>query len=557
MIHHRLLQLAGAIPGAIIVLAACGVAISALHVGFAFTLATVITALIRGEGVPVPALVLLAVITVARGAALWGRDLLANRIGATVRIRLRRRLLDRLASVPAAERDSGATATTVIDGVEGLDPYYTRYLPQLLVVLVVPALVVALVWQHAPTAGIVLAVTAAVAVLAPRAWDARLLQNGRTRWERFARLSSDYVEALQNVPLLRAFGATDRTAARFVREADGLRDSTMQQLRLSLVETGLSAIAMHLGTVLAVIATLVAVTNGSAGAASAVVVLVLARECFRPVQELGTNWHAGYLGLTAVDGLDRLLSIPLVPNGDHDRPALTGTIEVTDVSYKYPGSEMGVAGLSLRIDPGETVAIIGPSGSGKSTLARLLERDIDPDTGTLTVDHIDLRDYTSTARTQSVVVVPQDPVLFAWTVTENLRLYRPDATDADIEEAARAARIHDTIISLPEGYSTVLAENGEQLSGGQRQRLAIARALLSPAPVLIFDEVTSALDTGTERCIVDALARATADRTVAIIAHRDTALVHATRWIGMRGGRIVATGTGAPTGSQIAPGVAR
>ncbi|MDN6399399.1 MAG: ATP-binding cassette domain-containing protein [Brachybacterium sp.] len=331
----------------------------------------------------------------------------------------------------------------------------------------------------------------------------------------------------------------------------------MQQLRLSLVETGLSAIAMHLGTVLAVISTLVAVTTGSAGAAAAVVVLVLARECFRPVQELGTNWHAGYLGLTAVDGLDRLLSIPLVPNGDHDRPALTGTIEVTDVSYKYPGSEMGVAGLSLRIDPGETVAVIGPSGSGKSTLARLLERDIDPDTGTLTVDHIDLGDYTSTARTQSVVVVPQDPVLFAWTVTENLRLYRPDATDADIEEAARAARIHDTIISLPEGYSTVLAENGEQLSGGQRQRLAIARALLSPAPVLIFDEVTSALDTGTERRIVDALARATADRTVAIIAHRDTALVHATRWIGMRGGRIVATGTGAPTGSQIAPGVAR
>ncbi|PSL05466.1 ABC-type transport system involved in cytochrome bd biosynthesis fused ATPase/permease subunit [Haloactinopolyspora alba] len=551
MIHRRLLELAGAVPGAIIALAACGTVISALHVGFAFTLAVVISALIRGEGDVVPAFLLLAILTVARGAAIWGRELLAARIGASVRIRLRARLLDRLAAVPAAERDSGATATTVIDGVEGLDPYYTRYLPQLLVVLVMPALIVALVWAQAPAAGVALAVTVAVAVCAPRVWDARLLRNGRARWERFTRLSSDYVEALQQIPLLRAFGAADRTAVRFVAQAHELRSSTMRQLRLSLVETGLSALAMHLGTVLAALAVLAAVTTGSADTTSAVVVLMLAGECFRPVQDLGTNWHAGYLGLTAVDGLDHLLSTPRVSAGNHDRPASHGTVEVTEVSYRYPGARTGVTDLSLRIDAGETVAVIGPSGSGKSTLARLLERDIDPDQGNIRVGGTDLRDYVPEARCRSIVVVPQDPVLFAWTVRDNLRLYRPDATGIDIERAARAVLVHDVVEALPDGYDTVLAENGEQLSGGQRQRLAIARALLSPAPVLVLDEVTSALDTDTERGVVDGLATHTSGRTVAIIAHRETACSHASRWIALREGRIAETGDGAPAGHVV------
>lgn len=553
MIHRRLLQLAGAVPGAVLTLALCGIVLSAVQVGFAFTLALVIAALVRGQDDPVPAFLLLLSLTAARGAAIWGRELLAARVGATVRIRLRRELLDRLAAVPAAERDSGATATTVIDGVEGLDPYYTRYLPQLLVVLVVPASVVALVWTRSPAAGAVLAVTVAVAVLAPRAWDARLLRNGRGRWAQLTRLSSDYVEAVQHIPLLRAFGATGRTAAHFSEEAERLRNATMTQLRLSLVETALSALAIHLGTVLAAIAALTALTTGGADAASAVVVLVLARECFRPVQDLGTHWHAGYLGLTAVDGLDRLLRTPQVDTGTHDRPAAHGTFEVTEVSYRYPATGTGVTGLSLRVDPGETLAVIGPSGSGKSTLARLLERDIDPDQGQVSVGGTDLRDYTHEARTRSVVVVAQDPVLFTWTVRENLRLYRPDATDAEIERAARVAHVHDVISALPDGYDTALAENGEQFSGGQRQRLAIARALISPAPLLVLDEVTSALDSDTERRVVEALAAHTSGRTLLVIAHRETACTHATRWIALHGGRVAAAGDGAPPDRAFTP----
>ncbi|MCW2289152.1 ABC-type transport system involved in cytochrome bd biosynthesis fused ATPase/permease subunit [Leucobacter luti] len=546
MIHRRLLQLAGAVPWAIVVLGVGGILISALHIGFAFTLATMIAAIVNDQSELLPAFLVLAGVAAARGGAIWVREILAARLGVFVRIRIRRRLLDRLSGVPIAERDAGTTAATVLDGVEGLDPYYTRYLPQLLVTCVVPAGVVVLVWAHSPVSGIVLAVAVAGAVLVPRIWDARLLGNGRLRWERFARVTSDYGEALQQIPLLRAFGATGRTASGFAAETNALRNLTMSQLRMSLVETALSALAMQLGIVLAVIATIAAVANGHAQAATAVLVLMLAREAFRPVQELGTNWHAGYLGLSAVDGLDRLFSTPLTAYGNHASSACHGAVGISNVTYRYPSTSSGIVDLSLTIESGEIVAVIGPSGSGKSTLARLLEREVTPHQGTITVGGIPLHDFTHEARTRSVVVVPQDPVLFAWTVSENLRLYRPDASDEEIFDAARTAHLHDVVSRLPAGYGTVLAENGGQLSGGQRQRLAIARALLSPAPVLVLDEVTAALDLDTERLVMESIAAASRTRTVIVIAHRQTACTHATRWVAMRDGRITVRGDGAP-----------
>jgi ABC-type transport system involved in cytochrome bd biosynthesis fused ATPase/permease subunit len=559
VVHRRLLQLAGAVPGAILALAGLGIALSALHVAFAISTGSVIAVLVRGEGDPLPAVAALIAITLARGVLTGVREPVAAHLGAGVRVRLRRRLLTRLGAVPVAERDSGQATATVVDGVDGLDAYYTRYLPQLLVVLVVPAVVVVLVLAHATGAGVVLASAATLAIVAPRVWDLRLLHTGRRRWDRFTRLSSDYVEALQHIPLLRAFGATGRISARLADDADHLRGSTMAQLRLSLVETFVSAAAMHLGIVLAVVSALAAVLSGDLRAASSVTVLLLARECFRPVQELGTSWHAGYLGLTAVDGLDRLLSrTPAVAeDGARSAPARAGSVEVDDVTYHHPGTGRGVSGLSLRVAPGEILAVVGPSGSGKSTLARLLEREVDPGAGQLRIDDVDLRDYTRRARSRSVVVVPQDPTLFAWSVRDNLRLYRPAATDAEVERACAVADVHDVVRALPAGYGTVLAENGAQLSGGQRQRLAIARALLSPAPVLVLDEVTSALDADTERRVMDALATASPARTTVIIAHRESACVHADRWIALRDGRTVAHGDGPPALPALTAGGAR
>jgi ABC-type multidrug transport system fused ATPase/permease subunit len=261
-----------------------------------------------------------------------------------------------------------------------------------------------------------------------------------------------------------------------------------------------------------------------------------------------------------VDGLDGLLSAEPAVTGEGSRtvPAAGGaSVELRDVGYRYPGAETGVSGIDLRIGPGETVAVLGPSGAGKSTLARLLERGADPDQGSVHVDGTDLRGYALSALRRSVVVVPQDPVLFAWSVRENLRLYRPGATDAEVAAAAAAADAHDLISALPSGYDTVLAEDGEQLSGGQRQRIAIARALLAEAPVLVLDEVTSALDADTERRVVEGIFGHAAGRTTIVIAHRLTAAERCTRWVRIESGRIAATGEGPPTELAQPAGAAR
>ncbi|MGI5190316.1 ABC transporter ATP-binding protein/permease [Promicromonospora sp. CA-289599] len=560
MIHRRLLQLAGTVPGAILALAAVGLLLSALHVTFAVLVGLVVAALVRGDGDIGLPLTALAVVALVRAAVIWGREPLASRIGASVRIRLRSRLLEKVAAVPEAERRAGRTTATVIDGVDGLDAYYTRYLPQLVVVLLAPAAIVVIVTVLAPAAGAVLAVAAAVAVLAPRLWDARLLRNGRGRWDAFARLSGDYVEALQSIPLLRSFGAAERVGAELDDRAEDLRARTMSQLRMSLVESAVSGVAVHVGVVAAVLAALAAVVTGSATATTAVLVLMLARECFRPVSELGQHWHAGYLGLTAVDGLDALLSAQPAVRGEGSRtePAPDGAaVELHDVTYRYPGAETGVSGIDLRIAPGETVAVLGPSGAGKSTLARLLERGADPDQGSVRIDGTDLRDYTLGALRRSVVVVPQDPVLFAWSVRENLRLYRPDAGDAEIRAAAAAADAHDLISALPDGYDTVLTEDGQQLSGGQRQRIAIARALLARAPVLVLDEVTSALDADTERRVVEGVFDHAPERTTVVIAHRLSAAGRCSRWVRIERGRVATSGEGPPTMLTRPAGVPR
>lgn len=557
MVHRRLLDLAREAPAVIARLAALGIALSAVHVAFALSLASVLAALIRGDATTVWKFGTLAVLAITRALLTWLREVAASAAGAQVRVALRRRLLAPLASVPAHERDSGTAVTTVIDGVEGLDPYFTKYLPQLIVTLIVPVAVTAWVWRSSNAVGIVLAVAVVGAVVLPRFWDARLLANGRERWAAFEEIQSSYVEALQNIPLLRAFGATDRFSREFSDRAEALRALTMRQLRVSLIESGVSALAMHGGTALSAFAALWAVARGDKSMAAAILVFILSREAFRPVQELAQAWHAGYLGLTAVDGIERLMSRTSLAEGPVTAPVSDGAVSVSDVHYEYPGTESGLHGVSLEVPAGESLAVIGPSGSGKSTLARLLERDVDPRAGDIVVGGTPLRDLSSTARARSIIVVPQDPVLFAWSIRDNLRLYRPEATDSDLKAAAKAAYIHDVIMRLDSGYDTVLTENGEQLSGGQRQRLAVARALVSDAPVLVLDEVTSALDSNTEQGVMQSLSHIAGQRTLITIAHRESACRHATSWVRFERGKVAAVGDGAPSATDFHPAGAR
>lgn len=222
-----------------------------------------------------------------------------------------------------------------------------------------------------------------------------------------------------------------------------------------------------------------------------------------------------------------------------------GHITLEGVSFHYPTRPdvSALEGVSLTIHPGETVALVGPSGAGKTTVIQLIQRFWDPATGRVTLDGIDLRDMARADFRQAMALVPQDPVIFAATAMDNIRLGRPDASPDQVQAAARAAHAHDFISTLPQGYDTPLGERGVMLSGGQRQRIAIARAILRDAPVLLLDEATSALDAESESLVQAAVQRLSEGRTTVVVAHRLATVKKADRIVVFDGGRIVAQGT--------------
>ena len=222
-----------------------------------------------------------------------------------------------------------------------------------------------------------------------------------------------------------------------------------------------------------------------------------------------------------------------------------GDIVFDNVTFTYPARPETVAldGVDLHIRPGETVAFVGPSGAGKSTIIQLLQRFYDPQSGAIRLDGVDLREMERRAFRKAIALVPQDPVIFAASARENIRFGRPEATDAEVEAAAKAAAAHDFLTALPGGYDAYVGERGVMLSGGQKQRIAIARAILRDAPVLLLDEATSALDAESERAVQDAVERLAEGRTTLIVAHRLATVKQADRIVVMEAGRIVAQGT--------------
>jgi ABC-type transport system involved in Fe-S cluster assembly fused permease/ATPase subunit len=354
------------------------------------------------------------------------------------------------------------------------------------------------------------------------------------------------IDSLLNFETVKYFGAEAREARRY--------DSAMELYQVAALKTSYSLAFLNFGqsflitTGLVVVMVLAAmgVQAGTMTVGDFVLVNAYMIQITMPLNFLGTVYREIRQALVDMGEMfDLLEQPPEVANKDNaqDLKIVGGHVSLRDVHFGYEVERPILKGVDLDVPAGQNVAIVGPSGSGKSTIGRLLFRFYDVTGGTLTIDGQDVRDVTQTSLHDAIGVVPQDTVLFNDTIRYNIAYGKDGASHSEIEDAARAAQIHDFIIALPDGYETTVGERGLKLSGGEKQRVGIARTLLKNPPILLLDEATSALDSGTEHDIQDALARAAEGRTVITIAHRLSTIADADRIVVLADGQIAEQGS--------------
>ncbi|OQD53386.1 ABC transporter [Streptomyces phaeoluteigriseus] len=544
-IDPRLLRYARATRRFLMAVVGLGTVGAVLVIAQAMLIAEVVVGAFE-QGQPVAELrtPLLLLVAVALGRALiaWLTELSAHRAGAAVKSELRSRLLERAARLGPgwlSGQRTGSLIALATRGVDALDDYFSRYLPQLGLAVVVPVAVLArIVTEDWVSAAIIVGTLPLIPVFMVLIGWATQSRMDR-QWRLLSRLSGHFLDVVAGLPTLKVFGRAKAQAESIRRITGEYRQATMRTLRIAFI----SSFALELLATLSV--ALVAVTigmrlvHGEMDLYTGLVILVLAPEAYLPLRQVGAQFHAAAEGLAAAEEIFEVLETPLPVSGTGAVP--TGGVAFEGVTVRYPGhSGDAVSNVSFTVAPGETVALVGPSGAGKSTLLNALLGFVPPAEGRVSVGGADLADIDLEQWRSRIAWVPQHPHLYAGTIAENVRLACPDADDAAVRRALGDAGALEFVDALPAGAGTVLGEDGAGLSAGQRQRLALARAFLADRPVLLLDEPTAALDGETEAEVVAAVRRLAAGRTVLLVVHRPALLAVADRVV-----RLEATDTAA------------
>ena len=491
----------------------------------------------------------LGVLVIIRGMLLFQSEIAAQKTAQVAKESLRERLLTKLLELGpsyANAHQSGKLQETLVDGVEALETYFSRYIPTVFVAWFGCCGVLFCLALVDLSSALVLAPFVALAPAFSRLW---------TRWQRprssglfGARMefAAYLLDSLQGLMTLKAFAATGRRRVELVQHAVNLREQAMRTLSVSLIRGGVTGLLSLGGAAVLLSWNAWRVSAGELPPFALFMALFLTREAFRPLDRMEKEFHAAWNGVTAAPSIARLLAAEVAVRETPSPVPVPSRADVVfdGVTFSYEGAERAaLSAVSFSIDEHERVALVGPSGSGKTTIAALLLRFFDPGHGAIRIGGVDLRDLSLADLRSQIALVAQDTYLFHGTIADNLRIARPEATQAEIEAAATAAHIDDFIRSLPNRYETDIGERGAQFSGGQRQRLAIARALLKNAPILILDEATSNVDPTGEEAIQKALDHLTAKRTTIVIAHRLSTIRNADRILVLNNGSIVECGT--------------
>ena len=555
----RLLAHAHATRGFLLASVVIGTASALLLVAQAFLIASAVTAAFQdGAGLQEvqSALVALVAIALARAVLAWAAEAVGHRSAAAATSQLRMQVVERALRLGPAflgGRGVGELTNLVTRGASALDTYFARYLPQLVLAVVVPLIATAVIVTQDPLAAVIIALTVPIIpvfmVLIGRYTEARVDR----QWNTLGVLSGHFLDVVAGLPTLKIFNRARAQAATIRAVGDQYRRSTMGVLRISFLSSLVLELLASLSVAIIAVAIGLRLVEGTMELSTGLAVLILAPEVYLPLRLVGQHFHAAADGVGAAERMFEVLEAEVPPAGARHVDAATATIRVRDLGVAF-GDRVAVEGASFEIHPGRVTAIVGPSGCGKSTILSVLLGLVGPPTAAVdgvveVVDAAgtatDLADLDPAAWRAQIGWVPQSPAMLGGTVADNVRFGRAGFTDAEVAGALRAAGLD--LEELPQGLMTAITEGGAGVSVGQVRRIGVARALLADPAILLFDEPTAALD-GTREAEVGATVEdlAARGRTVVVVTHRQSLVDLADDVVVLAGSE---TATGAGTGA--------
>ncbi len=526
--HRRLFSYAAGVPAYFSVSALLSLLLTVVIIVQMFSLSLIVAGVFIDRETPgFGSLAVFLLSIIVRSILVWLRERAARQKSVQIRTKIRQEVFGQLLALgPVYSRSAktGANINLLTEGTEKLDDYFTYYIPSLIHIAILPVVVILFVFYLDWISAVILLVTGPLIMFFMWLIGTYARKISQDQWKSFNRLSARFLDSIQGLKTLKLFGVSDKETENISESSNKFRIITMRLLRVAFLSGMVLELAASISIALVALQVGIRLIEGMMLFQPGLFVLLLAPEFYLPFRALGQHHHAGMEGAASASELFQMLDLPTPSSINQKTIKLNQEgveIHCRDLIFSYPEQkEPAIQELSCSFAPGTLTAIVGPSGSGKTTFVHLLLDYIRPDGGTIEINGTSLHGSDTANWRQHIAYVSQHPFFFNGTVLENLLMANQGSNMEDVIEAATNAGADPFIREMPQGYDTPLQDNASRLSGGERQRLALARALLRKAPLMILDEPTSYLDPVTEQVITGSGIRANSNQTTIVIAHR-------------------------------------